>query len=86
MIAKQSLRSMRIKRTLHSYHTAHPDLQACVMTRLCDSVGLVSPESATSAFRIRMNFGHVTAHGFSATFATWAEECTDYRTVCEKRR
>jgi integrase len=26
----------------------------------------------------RMNFGHVTVHGFRATFATWAEECTDY--------
>jgi integrase len=22
--------------------------------------------------------GHVTVHGFRATFATWAEECTDY--------
>ncbi len=26
----------------------------------------------------RMNYGHVTVHGFRATFATWAEECTDY--------
>jgi integrase len=26
----------------------------------------------------RMNFSHVTVHGFRATFATWAEECTDY--------
>jgi integrase len=26
----------------------------------------------------RLAFGHVTVHGFRATFATWAEECTDY--------
>jgi integrase len=26
----------------------------------------------------RMSYGHVTVHGFRATFATWAEECTDY--------
>jgi integrase len=26
----------------------------------------------------RMKYGHVTVHGFRATFATWAEECTDY--------
>jgi integrase len=26
----------------------------------------------------RMNHAHVTVHGFRATFATWAEECTDY--------
>ena len=23
-------------------------------------------------------YGHVTVHGFRATFATWAEDCTDY--------
>ncbi|MEH2468833.1 integrase [Nitrobacteraceae bacterium AZCC 2161] len=26
----------------------------------------------------RLGFGHVTVHGFRATFGTWAEECTDY--------
>jgi integrase len=26
----------------------------------------------------RMNRRHVTVHGFRATFATWAEECTDH--------
>jgi integrase len=26
----------------------------------------------------RLSFGHVTVHGFRATFGTWAEECTDY--------
>jgi integrase len=26
----------------------------------------------------RLGYGHVTVHGFRATFATWAEECTEY--------
>jgi len=26
----------------------------------------------------RLGFGHVTVHGFRSTFATWAEEVTDY--------
>jgi integrase len=26
----------------------------------------------------RLSYGHVTVHGFRSTFATWAEECTDY--------
>ena len=26
----------------------------------------------------RLGHGHVTVHGFRSTFATWAEECTDY--------
>jgi hypothetical protein len=26
----------------------------------------------------RLGYGHVTVHGFRATFATWAEECSDY--------
>ena len=26
----------------------------------------------------RLAYGHVTVHGFRATFATWAEECTDH--------
>jgi integrase len=26
----------------------------------------------------RLGYGHLTVHGFRATFATWAEECTDY--------
>jgi integrase len=26
----------------------------------------------------RLGYRHVTVHGFRATFATWAEECTDY--------
>jgi integrase len=26
----------------------------------------------------RLGYGHITVHGFRSTFATWAEECTDY--------
>jgi integrase len=26
----------------------------------------------------RLGYGHVTVHGFRSTFATWAEDCTDY--------
>ncbi len=26
----------------------------------------------------RYAYGRVTVHGFRSTFATWAEECTDY--------
>jgi integrase len=26
----------------------------------------------------RLHYSHVTVHGFRASFATWAEECTDY--------
>jgi integrase len=35
-------------------------------------------ENAMLAVLERLGFGHVTVHGFRATFATWAEECTDY--------
>src|SRR5258707_14073301 len=35
-------------------------------------------ESAMLAVLDRLGYGHVTVHGFRATFATWAEECTDY--------
>jgi integrase len=39
--------------------------------------GLFS-ENAMLAVLDRMGYGHVTVHGFRSTFATWAEECTDY--------
>jgi integrase len=42
-----------------------------------DSGDLFS-DMAMLAVLKRMNHGHVTVHGFRATFATWAEECTDY--------
>lgn len=35
-------------------------------------------ENAMLAVLDRLGYGHVTAHGFRSTFATWAEDCTDY--------
>jgi integrase len=35
-------------------------------------------ENAMLALLDRLGYGHITVHGFRATFATWAEECTDY--------
>jgi integrase len=35
-------------------------------------------ENAMLAVLDRLGYGHVTVHGFRATFATWAEDCTDY--------
>ena len=35
-------------------------------------------ENAMLAALDRLGYRHVTVHGFRSTFATWAEECTDY--------
>jgi integrase len=35
-------------------------------------------ENAMLALLDRLGYGHVTVHGFRSTFATWAEECTDF--------
>jgi integrase len=35
-------------------------------------------ENAMLALLDRLGYGHITVHGFRSTFATWAEECTDY--------
>jgi integrase len=35
-------------------------------------------ENAMLAVLDRLGYGHLTVHGFRSTFATWAEECTDY--------
>jgi integrase len=35
-------------------------------------------ENAMLAVLARLGYGHVTVHGFRSTFATWAEECTEY--------
>ena len=35
-------------------------------------------ENAMLAVLSRLGYRHVTVHGFRSTFATWAEECTDY--------
>ncbi|WP_257164786.1 site-specific integrase [Bradyrhizobium sp. SRS-191] len=43
-----------------------------------NSEGAQFSENAMLAVLDRLGFGHVTVHGFRSTFATWAEECTDY--------
>ena len=35
-------------------------------------------ENAMLAVLNRLGYNHVTVHGFRSTFATWAEECTEY--------
>jgi integrase len=35
-------------------------------------------DNAMLAVLDRLGYGHVTVHGFRATFGTWAEDCTDY--------
>jgi integrase len=40
--------------------------------------GAMFSENAMLAVLDRLGYGHVTVHGFRSTFATWAEECTDY--------
>jgi integrase len=40
--------------------------------------GEMFSENAMLAVLDRLGYGHVTVHGFRSTFATWAEECTDY--------
>ncbi len=40
--------------------------------------GGIFSENAMLALLDRLSYGHVTVHGFRSTFATWAEECTDY--------
>lgn len=44
----------------------------------CNPDGEKFPENAMLAVLDRLGYGHVTVHGFRSTFATWAEECTDY--------
>lgn len=40
--------------------------------------GGIFSENAMLALVDRLSCGHITVHGFRSTFATWAEECTDY--------
>ena len=40
--------------------------------------GGIFSENAMLALLDRLGYGQVTVHGFRSTFATWAEECTDY--------
>lgn len=39
---------------------------------------VIFSENAMLAVLDRLGYGHVTVHGFRSTFATWAEECTDF--------
>lgn len=48
--------------------------------------GGVFSENAMLAVLDRLGYSHVTVHGFRSTFATWAEECTDYLMACARRR
>jgi integrase len=40
--------------------------------------GGIFSQNAMLAVLDRLGYGQVTVHGFHSTFATWAEECTDY--------
>jgi integrase len=40
--------------------------------------GGVFSENAMLVVLDRLGYSHVTVHGFCSTFATWADECTDY--------
>jgi integrase len=40
--------------------------------------GGIFSENAMLAVLDRLGYGRVTVHGFRSTFATWAEDCTDY--------
>jgi integrase len=43
-----------------------------------NSEGGIFSDNAMLAVLDRLGYGQVTVHGFRSTFATWAEECTDY--------
>jgi len=65
-----------------------PDPAMVILEKMRDGAqgGLIFPnpdggsfsENAMLAVLDRLGYGHVTVHGFRSTFATWAEECTDY--------
>jgi integrase len=70
----------------HSVPLSEPALVVLNGMRNGSQSDLVFPSSdggpfsdmAMLAVLKRMNYRHITVHGFRATFATWAEECTDY--------
>jgi integrase len=43
-----------------------------------NSEGGIFSDNTMLAVLDRLGYGQVTVHGFRSTFATWAEECTDY--------
>jgi integrase len=65
-----------------------PDPAMVILEKMRDGSqgGLIFPnpdggsfsENAMLAVLDRLGYSHVTVHGFRSTFATWAEECTDY--------
>lgn len=70
----------------HSVPLAAPALMILDRMRDGSQGDLIFPSSGDEPFSDmamlavldRLGFGHVTVHGFRATFGTWAEECTDY--------
>jgi integrase len=70
----------------HGVPLSEPALKILDEMRDGSQTDLIFPSSGDEPFSDmamlavlkRMNYGHVTVHGFRATFGTWAEECTDY--------
>jgi integrase len=70
----------------HSVPLSEPALKILDEMRDGSQNDLIFPSSGNEPFSDmamlavlkRMNCRHITVHGFRATFATWAEECTDY--------
>ncbi len=70
----------------HSVPLSEPALKILDDMRDGAQSDLIFPSSGNEPFSDmamlavlkRMNYSHITVHGFRATFATWAEECTDY--------
>jgi integrase len=70
----------------HSVPLSEPALKILDEMRDGSQTDLIFPSNGDEPFSDmamlsvlkRMNYSHVTVHGFRATFGTWAEECTDY--------
>jgi integrase len=70
----------------HSVPLSDAALEVLALMRNGSQSDLVFPsydgeqlsDMAMLAVLKRLGYRHVTVHGFRATFATWAEECTDY--------
>ncbi|EIG63715.1 integrase arm-type DNA-binding domain-containing protein [Bradyrhizobium sp. WSM1253] len=60
------------------HHPALPYIEAPAFMKQLAGASGTAAENAMLAVLDRLHYGHVTVHGFRSTFATWAEECTDY--------
>ncbi|WP_247478991.1 integrase [Bradyrhizobium sp. CW9] len=60
------------------HHPALPYIEAPAFMKQLAGASGTAAENAMLAVLDRLGCGHVTVHGFRSTFATWAEECTDY--------